>query len=125
MHAEGYLLAYKMGNRRRIVFSISQHETEMQILEALKSHFGCGYIICNGKKRKVYEYRIFGAKSIISKIRPLFDQFCLKTRPREARDYSDFRKIAFLIQARPQRNWSIGAQRAPQSSKQYAHQPNE
>jgi hypothetical protein len=74
---------------------------------------------------KVYEYRIFGAKSIISKIRPLFDQFCLKTRPREARDYSDFRKIAFLIQARPQRNWSIGAQRAPQSSKQYAHQPNE
>ena len=30
--SEGYLLAYKMGNRRRIVFSISQHETEMQVL---------------------------------------------------------------------------------------------
>lgn len=78
--AEGYFLAYKMGNRRRIVFSISQHETEMQVLQALKSHFGCGYIICNGKNRKVYEYRIFGAKSILSKIIPLFDQFCLKTR---------------------------------------------
>ena len=74
-----------MGNRRRIVFSISQHETEMQILEALKSHFGCGYIICNGKNRKVYEYRIFGAKSgaksIISKCatRTLFSiNFVLK-----------------------------------------------
>ena len=103
--AEGYFLAYKMGNRRRIVFSISQHETEMQTLEALKSHFGCGYIICNGKNRKVYEYRIFGAKSIISKIIPLFDQFCLKTRKRL--DYSDFRKVAFLIQARPQKNWPM------------------
>lgn len=82
----------------------------MQILEALKSHFGCGYIICNGKNRKVYEYRIFGAKSIISKCATLCSNtlssinFVLKLGRAKRGIILIFEK---LLQARPQKNWSI------------------
>lgn len=53
--AEGHFMVTKTSSgRRRVVFSISQHKKDIQILKKLQDYFKCGYVICNGSQRNVF-----------------------------------------------------------------------
>lgn len=102
--AEGHFMVTKpklSSGRRRVVFSISQHEKDIQIFKKLQDYFKCGYVIRNGSQRNVFEYRIASAKSIIShqELVPFLDKYQLQTRKRL--EYLDFRKMAYLIKHLP------------------------
>jgi len=79
--AECHFMGTKTSSgRRRVVFSISQHKKDIQIFKKLQDYFKCGYFICNGSQRNVFEYRNASAKSIINHLVPFLDKYKLQTK---------------------------------------------
>ncbi len=71
-------------------FTVVQHERDVQILHALKAHFGCGVVRVNHGDRMAY--RVRSKKHLLEHIVPFFMKHPLKTRK-----YVDFRKFRRIL----------------------------
>ncbi len=75
-------------------FTVVQHQRDVQVLHALKSHFGCGVVRVNHGDRMAY--RVRGMKDLNDHIVPFFNKHPLKTRKNV--DFIKFRRILQLMQ---------------------------
>ena len=76
-------------------FTVVQHERDVQVLHALKAHFGCGVVRTNHGDRMAY--RVRGVKHLLEHIVPFFVKHPLKTRKNV--DFLKFRDVLLLMQA--------------------------
>ena len=76
-------------------FVVVQHERDVQILHALKRHFGCGVVRRNHAERMCY--RVRGVKHLNERVIPFFEQHPLKTRKNV--EFRKFRRILRLMAA--------------------------
>ena len=76
-------------------FTVVQHERDVQILHALKTHFGCGVVRKNHDDRMAY--RVRGLKHLLEHIVPFFVEHPLRTRKNV--DFQKFRCILLMMQA--------------------------
>jgi hypothetical protein len=76
-------------------FTVVQHERDVQVLHALKAHFGCGVVRVNHGDRMAY--RVRGIKHLLEHIVPFFVKHPLKTRKNV--DFLKFRDVLLLIDA--------------------------
>lgn len=76
-------------------FTVVQHERDVQVLHALKSHFGCGVVRRNHGDRMAY--RVRGHEHLTKHIVPFFMKHPLKTKKRL--DFLKFRKVLRRMEA--------------------------
>jgi LAGLIDADG endonuclease len=76
-------------------FTVVQHERDVQVLHALKAHFGCGVVRRNHGDRMAY--RVRGQKHLLEHIIPFFVEHPLKTKKRL--DFEKFRKVLLRMEA--------------------------
>jgi hypothetical protein len=76
-------------------FTVVQHERDVQVLHALKAHFGCGVVRVNHGNRMAY--RVRSMKHLLEHIVPFFVKHPLKTKKNV--DFLKFRDILLLMQA--------------------------
>jgi LAGLIDADG endonuclease len=75
-------------------FTVVQHERDIQILHALKAHFGCGVVRKNHGDRMAY--RVRSKENLLQKIVPFFMAHPLKTKKRV--DFLKFRDVLLLME---------------------------
>ncbi len=75
-------------------FTVVQHERDIQVLHALKAHFGCGVVRTNHGDRMAY--RVRSLEHLMERIVPFFEKHLLKTKKRI--DFQKFRRIMIMIQ---------------------------
>ena len=76
-------------------FTVVQHKRDVQVLHALKKHFGCGVVRINHGDRMAY--RVRSLKHMREYIVPFFDKHSLKTKKRI--DYIKFRRVVLMMGA--------------------------
>ena len=76
-------------------FTIVQHNRDVQVLHALKSHFGCGVVRVNHADRMAY--RVRGHKDLNQHIVPFFVKHPLKTKKNV--DFIKFRHVLLMMDA--------------------------
>ena len=76
-------------------FTVVQHERDVQVLYALKSHFGCGVVRNHHGDRMAY--RVRGIEHLLQHIVPFFVKHPLKTRKRVS--FQRFRRILLMMEA--------------------------
>jgi hypothetical protein len=76
-------------------FTVVQHERDVQILHALKAHFGCGVVRVNHGDRMAY--RVRSLKNLLEHIVPFFVEHPLKTKKNV--DFLKFRDVLLLMEA--------------------------
>ena len=76
-------------------FTVVQHKRDVQVLHALKHHFGCGVVRINHGDRMAY--RVRGHKDMNERIVPFFVKHPLKTRKNV--DFIKFRHVLRLMDA--------------------------
>ena len=76
-------------------FTVVRHKRDVQVLHALKSHFGCGVVRVNHGDRMAY--RVRGIEHLLAHIVPFFFEHPLKTSKNV--DFLKFRDILLLMQA--------------------------
>ena len=76
-------------------FTVVQHKRDVQVLHALKKHFGCGVVRINHGDRMAY--RVRSLKHMREYIVPFFDKHSLKTKKRI--DYIKFRRVVLMMEA--------------------------
>ena len=76
-------------------FTVVQHERDVQVLHALKSHFGCGVVRRNHGDRMAY--RVRSKEHLLERIIPFFEKHPLKTKKRV--DFAKFRRILLKMEA--------------------------
>ena len=75
-------------------FTVVQHQRDVQILNALKAHFGCGVVRSNHGDRMAY--RVRGQNHLLDIIIPFFMKHPLKTRKNV--DFLKFRDCLLVMQ---------------------------
>ena len=75
-------------------FTVVQHKRDVQILHALKAHFGCGVVRVNHGDRMAY--RVRGQEHLLERIIPFFMQHPLKTKKNV--DFLKFRDCLLLME---------------------------
>ena len=75
-------------------FTVVQHERDVQILHALKAHFGCGVVRRNHGDRMAY--RVRGKEHLLQRIVPFFMKHPLKTKKNV--DFLKFRDVLLLME---------------------------
>ena len=76
-------------------FTVVQHERDVQVLHALKAHFGCGVVRVNHGERMAY--RVRSVKHLLERIVPFFVKHPLKTKKNV--DFQKFRDVLLLMEA--------------------------
>ena len=76
-------------------FTVVQHERDVQVLHALKAHFGCGVVRVNHGDRMAY--RVRSVKHLLEHIVPFFVKHPLKTGKNV--DFLKFRDVLLLMEA--------------------------
>ena len=76
-------------------FTVVQHERDVQVLHALKAHFGCGVVRKNHGDRMAY--RVRSKEHLLRHIIPFFERHPLKTKKRT--DFAKFRRIVRMMEA--------------------------
>jgi hypothetical protein len=84
----------KLGVQVQPEFTVVQHESDIQILHALKSYWKCGVVRVNHGDRMCY--RVRGQKNLKEIIVPFFEKHKLKTKKRIA--FERFRDALLLIE---------------------------
>ena len=74
-------------------FTVVQHERDVQILHALKAHFGCGVVRSNHGDRMAY--RVRSKQHLLERIIPFFEKHPLKTKKRQ--DFAKFRRVVLIM----------------------------
>ena len=75
-------------------FTVVQHERDVQVLHALKAHFGCGVVRKNHGDRMAY--RVRGKEHLLERIVPFFEKHQLKTKKNV--DFKKFRRILLMME---------------------------
>ena len=75
-------------------FTVVQHERDVQLLHALKAHFGCGVVRTNHGDRMAY--RVRGKEHLLQRIIPFFEKHPLKSKKRA--DFEKFRRVLRLME---------------------------
>ena len=75
-------------------FTVVQHQRDVQVLHALKSHFTCGVVRVNHGDRMAY--RVRGITDLNQRIVPFFSKHPLKTKKNV--DFIKFRRILLLME---------------------------
>ena len=75
-------------------FTVVQHQRDVQVLHALKSHFMCGVVRVNHGDRMAY--RVRGITDLNQHIVPFFSKHPLKTKKNV--DFIKFRRILLLME---------------------------
>ncbi len=75
-------------------FTVVQHKRDVQILHALKAHFGCGVVRVNHGDRMAY--RVRGKDHLLQHIIPFFMRHPLKTKKNV--DFLKFRDVLLLME---------------------------
>jgi hypothetical protein len=75
-------------------FTVVQHKRDVQILNALKAHFGCGVVRVNHGDRMAY--RVRGKEHLLERIIPFFMRHPLKTKKNV--DFLKFRDVLLLME---------------------------
>jgi hypothetical protein len=76
-------------------FTVVQHERDVQLLHALKAHFGCGVVRRNHGDRMAY--RVRAHQHLLEHIIPFFEKHELKSKKRT--DFAKFRRIVRMMEA--------------------------
>lgn len=76
-------------------FTVVQHKRDVQVLHALKAHFGCGVVRTNHGDRMAY--RVRGKEHLLTRIVPFFVKHPLKTKKNV--DFKKFRRILLMMEA--------------------------
>ena len=76
-------------------FTVVQHKRDVQVLHALKAHFGCGVVRVNHGDRMAY--RVRSKQHLLQNIVPFFIKHPLKTRKNV--DFRKFRRILLMMDA--------------------------
>jgi len=74
--------------------TVVQHERDVQVLHALKDHFGCGVVRKNHGDRMAY--RVRGYDHLKERIVPFFEKHPLKTKKRA--DFEKFRRVLLIME---------------------------
>ena len=74
-------------------FTVVQHKRDVQVLHALKAHFGCGVVRTNHADRMAY--RVRGLEHLRDRIVPFFVKHPLKTSKNV--DFHKFRDVVLLM----------------------------
>jgi hypothetical protein len=75
-------------------FTVVQHERDVQLLQALKAHFGCGVVRVNHGDRKAW--RVRGLEHLLERIVPFFVEHPLKSKKRV--DFEKFRRVLLMME---------------------------
>lgn len=75
-------------------FTVVQHKNDVQILHALKAHFGCGVVRTNHGDRMAY--RVRGIEHLLKTIIPFFEKHELKTKKKI--DFINFRRVLLKME---------------------------
>ena len=75
-------------------FTVVQHKRDVNILHALKRHFGCGVVRVNHGDRMAW--RVRDRKQLLERIVPFFMRHSLKTKKKV--DFLKFRKVLLLME---------------------------
>jgi LAGLIDADG endonuclease len=75
-------------------FTVVQHEKDVQILHALKAHFGCGVVRRNHGDRMAY--RVRSKEHLLQRILPFFMKHSLKTKKNV--EFLKFRDVLLLME---------------------------
>ena len=75
-------------------FTVVQHQRDVQILHALKAHFGCGVVRSNHGDRMAY--RVRGKEDLLSVVIPFFEKHSLKSK--KLQDFKKFRQVLLMMQ---------------------------
>ena len=75
--------------------TVVQHERDVQVLHALKAHFGCGVVRRNHGDRMAW--RVRSHEHLLERILPFFEKHPLKTRKRI--EFAKFRRIVRMMGA--------------------------
>jgi hypothetical protein len=75
-------------------FTVVQHERDVQLLHALKAHFGCGVVRRNHGDRMAY--RVRGLEQLSAQVVPFFVKHPLKSRKRV--DFEKFRRVIVMME---------------------------
>ena len=76
-------------------FTVVQHERDVQVLHALKKHFGCGVVRKNHGDRMCY--RVRDRSHLMERIIPFFLKHQLKSKKRV--DFLKFRRVVRMMEA--------------------------
>ena len=76
-------------------FTVVQHERDVQVLHALKKHFGCGVVRRNHGDRMAF--RVRKQEHLLKHVVPFFMKHPLKTKKRL--DFIKFRKVLLKMSA--------------------------
>lgn len=74
-------------------FTVVQHERDVQILHALKNHFGCGVVRKNNGDRMAY--RVRSTEHLLKIIVPFFQKHPLVSKKRV--DFEKFRTVLLMM----------------------------
>jgi len=83
----------KTGHQVLPEFTVVQHERDVQVLHALKAHFGCGVVRRNHGDRMAY--RVRSIEHLLEHIVPFFVKYPLKSRKRV--DFEKFRDVLLMM----------------------------
>ena len=75
-------------------FTVVQHRRDVNILHALKRHFGCGVVRVNNGDRMAW--RVRDRRQLLERIVPFFMKHSLKTKKKV--DFLKFRKVLLLME---------------------------
>lgn len=74
---------------------LTQHEDSLELLEAIKNYFGCGYLTYN-KKRQEYNYIINSMPKIKEKVIPHFEKYPIKSA--KLISYKKFKEVVLMME---------------------------
>lgn len=92
----------KMGAQVRLVFKITQHVKNIQVLYAVKKYFGIGQVKPQNKNKTVWEYRVSNFEDMIRVIVPFFEKHSLHTFKKY--DFLRFRYVSILMKRKDHLN---------------------
>jgi hypothetical protein len=70
-------------------FHVFQHSDHRDVLESLRSHFGCGYVRPKGPKSAVLTYSVSSLRALQEIVVPFFETHRLLVKDRDFRLFSD------------------------------------
>lgn len=89
---------YSLGTQIQLRFSLTQHERDLDLLNAIKEQLGCGKILKDGASK--YQFSPSGKKldDLDKILMPIFKEFPLQTKKRL--DAADFELVINIIKAK-------------------------
>ena len=83
---------YKTGTKVKLIFQLTQHSRDNELMQKLVSVLGCGVL---SKDRKVTVISVSSLSDLYEKIIPLFNKHPIKGA--KALDFADFRRVVELM----------------------------